>query len=357
LGSDQPNSSPYIGPEGRSSVLIVDDEEVITILLQEALSEHFKITFCSSGEDAVPILVNHPPDVLVADKNLPGMSGIDLLRQAKQLKPETEVILITGYASLESAIEALRFGAYDYLIKPFDDLNIVVEKIRLATEKRALGRERQMLMEQVMTTNEELRRAQERLKLGYLQTLSSMVTALETRDSYTRGHSDRVAELSGMIGKQLGLSGHQLFHLVDGARLHDIGKIGIREEVLNKATQLSNEEFDHIKTHPLMGAEIIGKIEIYAHLIPMIRHHHERYDGKGYPNGLVGQSIPLEARIISVADTFDAMTSSRPYRRTRSPGEALRIIREVAGSQLDPQAVKAFLAIQAKVIPDQMTAN
>jgi response regulator RpfG family c-di-GMP phosphodiesterase len=340
---------PYKGPEGSYKVLVVDDEEVIRLLVHDALVNDFCIAMVESAEEAVPYLVHQPPDVLLVDKNLPGMSGIDLLRQAKALQPECEVMVITGYASLESSIEALRLGAYDYLLKPFDDVEIVVEKVRRAGEKKDMARERRELNEQVMAANKQLRSAHERLKKSYIQTLSSMITALEARDSYTRGHSDRVADYTAMIGKAMGITGESFNNLVDGARLHDLGKIGIRETVLHKTCALTDEEYAHIKTHPSIGADIIGKMEAYRHLVPMVRHHHERFDGKGYPDGLSGKAIPLQARIIAVADSFDAMTSERPYRKTRTPNEALKEIREVAGTQLDPMVVKTFLGIQAQL--------
>jgi putative two-component system response regulator len=339
----------YKGPAETYNVLVVDDEEVIRLLIHDALVDDFAIAMVESAEDAVPYLVHHPPDVLLVDKNLPGMSGIDLLRQAKALQPECEVIVITGYASLESSIEALRLGAYDYLIKPFDDVEIVVEKVRRAGEKKDMARERRELNEQILAANRELRSAHDRLKKSYIQTLSSMITALEARDAYTRGHSDRVAEYTAMIGRAMGITGESFNNLVDGARLHDLGKIGIREIVLHKSSALTEEEYAHIKTHPGIGADIIGKMEAYRHLVPMIRHHHERFDGRGYPDGLAGKDIPLQARIIAVADAFDAMTSERPYRKTRSPNEALGEIREVAGTQLDPMVVKSFLGIQAQL--------
>jgi len=349
LTSTSKETPEYKGPKATNTVLVVDDEEIVCVVLEEALSAHFAIALVKSAEEAVTYFVNAPPDVLLVDKNLPGMSGIDLLRQSKELNPDCEVVVITGYASLESAIEALRLGAYDYLMKPFDDIEIVLEKVRKAGEKHDLSSERRQLMDQIIASNHELRDAHDRLSRAYLQTLTSMITALEARDAYTRGHSDRVAEFSEMIAVEMGVKGEELKHLVDAARLHDIGKIGIREQVLNKAGKLTDEEYDHIKKHPEIGAQIIGQMEAYAHLVPMVRHHHERWDGNGYPVGIKGEEIPFGARIIAVADTFDAMTSERSYRKPRSPGDAIRIIREVAGSQLDPATVGAFLIVQARM--------
>jgi putative two-component system response regulator len=339
----------YKGPAGTSRILIVDDEEVVRLVLGEALGNSFALAIVKTAEEAVPYLTRQPPNILLVDKNLPGMSGIDLLKQAKALDPEIEVIIITGYASLESAIEAMRLGAYDYLLKPFEDLAIVEEKVRLAGEKNELSTERRQLMDQVLASNKELQSAQQQLKKAYLQTLTGMITALEARDAYTRGHSDRVAEYSAQIGREIGMQGEELTDLIDAARLHDLGKIGIRENVLNKEGKLTSDEYQHIQRHPDIGADIVKHMEAYVHLVPLIRHHHERIDGKGYPAKLSGNDIPMQARIIAVADTYDAMTSSRPYRNPRSISSALRIIREVSGTQLDPTAVGAFLMTQAKL--------
>jgi putative nucleotidyltransferase with HDIG domain len=350
LGNNPAESeTSYKGPSGARRVLVVDDEDIMRVLLGEALSGEFALSMAASGEEALSGLMKDPPDVMVVDKNLPGISGLHVLQQVKALNAEIEIIVITGYASLESSVEALRMGAFDYLIKPFDDINIVTEKVRRAAEKKEMNAERRVLMDNLLKANQELRAAQERLRAGYLQTLTSMITALEARDAYTRGHSDRVAAYTAMIGKEMGLEGDSFQNLLDGALLHDVGKIGIRESVLNKQGKLTDEEYRHIQTHPDVGAEIIGKMEAYQHLVSMIRHHHERFDGKGYPGKLKEDRIPLEARIIAVADTFDAMTSERPYRKPRTHAEALRIIREVAGTQLDPKVSGVFLMIQGKL--------
>ena len=353
MGSTADNGQiiQYQGPAASYRVLIVDDEDVVCMVLREALQEEFSLAVVDDAEKAIPYLVQAPPHVLVVDKNLPGISGLELLRQAKSLHPDLEVIVITGYASLESSLEAMRQGAYDYLLKPFDDISILVEKVRRAGEKTELARERRQLFDQVLASNRELQKAHQAIKRSYIQTLTSMITALEARDAYTRGHSERVARLTEAIARAMGLRGARLDNLVDAARLHDIGKIGIREQVLNKPGRLTAEEYEHIKQHPEIGARIIGQMEAYAELVPFIRHHHERIDGKGYPQGLSGNEIPLEARIIAVADTFDAMTSARPYRKPRELGTALRVMRECAGTQLDAEMVKIFLSIQPTLEP------
>ncbi len=338
----------YQGPPGTNRVLVVDDEEIIRVVLADILAAEFSHAEVGSAEEAMPFLRETPPDVMLVDKNLPGMSGLELLGTVKVHLPACEVIVISGYASLESAIEALRLGAFDYLMKPFDDIQLVLEKVRRAAEKKELEVERRRLMEQLLASNQELLRAQDRLRQDYMETLAGMITALEARDAYTRGHSDRVAEYSAAIGQELGLPRNELAELVDGARLHDLGKIGIREDVLNKPGRLTDEEYRHIMTHPAVGADILDKMASHRHLVPYLRFHHERIDGKGYPDSLEGSKIPLGARIIAVADTFDAMTSQRPYRKPRGAEEALRIIREVAGTQLDPLVVGAFLATRMR---------
>jgi putative two-component system response regulator len=335
----------YQGNAGSYRVLVVDDEEVVRLVLGELLQPEFLLALLPDAESVVPFLLHAPPHVIVLDKNLPGFSGLELLQQVKALSPLTEVIIITGYASLDSALEALRLGAYDYLLKPFDNLDIVMEKVRRAAEKAELAHERQSLLDQVLASNRELQLAHEMLKRSYLQTLSSMISALEARDAYTRGHSDRVAALSEKLGRAMGYQNEKLNTLVDAARLHDLGKIGIREQVLNKKSRLTDQEYEHIKRHPDIGADIVAHIEAYQQLVPIIRHHHERFDGLGYPQKLRGEQIPHAARIIAVADTYDAITSTRPYRQPRSPGEALKVIREEAGRQFDPQIAAVFLRL------------
>jgi len=344
----QSRKPAYLGPPGTNRVLVVDDEEIIRVVMADILADEFQHAEVGSAEEAMPYLREATPDVVLADKNLPGMSGLELLGTIKVHLPNCEVIVISGYASLESAIEALRLGAFDYLMKPFDDIQLVMEKVRRAAEKKELEIERRRLMEQLLASNQELLRAQELLRQDYMETLTGMITALEARDAYTRGHSDRVAEYSAAIGQELGLTRKELDELVDGARLHDLGKIGIREDVLNKPGRLTDEEYRHIMTHPAVGADILDKMGSHRHLVPYLRFHHERMDGRGYPGGLEGSKIPLGARIIAVADTYDAMTSQRPYRTPRSREEALKTIREVAGTQLDPLAVGAFLAVQMR---------
>ncbi len=343
----------YSGTPGAGRVLIVDDEEVLLQMLHEVLISEYELATSETGEQAFDFLQRYSADVVLVDKNLPGITGLELLKKIKKRSPDVEVIMITGYASLESALEALRLGAYDYLLKPFDDISLVSEKVRRAMEKRELEKERRGLLEQLMVSNEELRSTQDSMRRSYLETLTSMITALEARDAYTRGHSDRVAEFSVAIGREMKLGPDRMERLRDGARLHDLGKIGVREDILNKAGRLTAQEFDHIKEHPVIGAQIIGKMENYRHLLPMIRNHHERWDGKGYPDGLSGDEIPLEARIVAVADCYDAMTSKRPYRTPSEFDSAIRVLKEVSGTQLDPSAVAAFLiAVQrGSIVP------
>jgi putative nucleotidyltransferase with HDIG domain len=343
LLADASSSQTFDGPLGTARVLVVDDEEVIRTVLQAALQDDFRLAFAESAEQALRFMERTGADVLLVDKNLPGRSGLELLRQVKQRWTESEVIVMTGYASLESAIEALRLGAYDYLMKPFDDLALVIEKVRRAAEKRELQLERRQLIDQLLASNQELIQAQERLRLGYFETLAGMAAALEARDAYTQGHSERVATFSVVLARELGMREEQVAAIRDAALLHDVGKIGIREDILNKPGRLTPQEFAHIQTHPEVGASILGKMEAVRHLVPAVLHHHERFDGKGYPHGLAGSSIPLEARIMSVADCFDAMTSKRPYRDGLPFEEAVETIRQCSGTQLDPTVVGAFL--------------
>ncbi|MBW2702909.1 MAG: response regulator [Deltaproteobacteria bacterium] len=333
----------YEGVAGTARILVVDDEDSILEVLTELLANQFQVLTASDVSGAIECLDELGADVVLTDKNLPGPSGLLLLAHVKKHFEDTEVVMMTGYASLESAIEAMRLGAYDYLLKPFDDVALVSDKIRRAVEKGELSKDRRKLMEQVLVANAELRLAHEQLRKAYLETVAGMIKALEARDAYTRGHSERVASYAVLIASAMGIQGKDLDEIREGAILHDLGKIGVREDVLNKKGRLTDEEFAHIKTHPLIGAEIVGMIEAYRHLLPMVRHHHERIDGRGYPDGLRGDEIQLSARIIAVADCFDAMTSKRPYRDPMPIEKAKKEIQDSAGTQLDARVVGAFL--------------
>jgi putative two-component system response regulator len=277
---------------------------------------------------------------------MPGMDGMELLKAIKAANPKTMVIMATAFPEIDMAVEAMRLGAYDFLFKPVD-LNLLVFSVKKALEKKRLEEEveahHQHLESLVQERTAKLQEAMFFLKKAHLGSVKVLAEAIEAKDPYTRGHSDRVRKMSMRIGMKLGFTEKRLENLVFGAVLHDIGKIGIRDEVLQKQDVLNSKEYQYIQQHPMIGAKILEGDDFFKDTIPMVRHHHENYDGSGYPDGLAGETIPLEARIISIPDAFDAMTSARPHNCIMPLKVALEELEAGKGKQFDPQVLEIFL--------------
>jgi putative two-component system response regulator len=243
-------------------------------------------------------------------------------------------------------VEAMRLGAYDFIIKPAD-LDLVTLSVKKALEKKRLEEEVEAYHNHLERLVEErtgkLQQAYRILKKAHLDSVKILAEAIDAKDPYTRGHSDRVKRMSLKIAYQLGFAEDRLESLEYGALLHDIGKIGIRDEVLQKPGVLSPEEYQHIQEHPLIGVKIVEGIDFFKDMIPVIRHHHEHFDGSGYPDGLAGEAIPLEARIIFVPDAFDAMSTLRPHRGAMPLEDVLMELDKAKSKQFDPQVLEIFL--------------
>ena len=327
-------------------ILIVDDETCVRELLTHFLSQ--KGYDCVTVENASCALDSmeqeHFP-LVISDIRMPGLDGIALLQEIKKREPFTEVIMATALSETATAIEAMRHGAYDYVLKPFD-LSAVGVSVQRALERRQLLIENKEyhnhLEEKVREKTSELLEKNMQLRLLFLNTIQSLVHTLEAKDTYTEGHSRRVAEISLCIAERLSFSSEELEKLHLAGILHDIGKIGVREECLNKPGTLTDEEYEEIKQHPLISERILKPLEELHGILDDIRHHHERYDGYGYPHGLKGETIPLGSRILAVADSYDAMTSDRPYRPALSSEKALKELEVNAGKQFDPKLVQVF---------------
>ncbi len=324
--------------------LIVDDEATLRQVLRRLMeSDGFDCAEAASGSEAAEMLTQRDTMIVLTDLRMPGMDGIGLLQAVRRHSPDTAVVLITGVSDIDVAVSCLAQGAMDYLTKPFT-LEEVRARVRQALEKRRLvieNREHQLRLEE--RVDEQAHRL-ERLFLG---TLRSFSEALEVKDPYTRGHSVRVSQYAAAIAHELQLDPAMVRDIEIGGNLHDIGKIGVRESVLNKPGPLTAEEYDHIMTHPMVGwrilSSMLGDVPVALNIV---RSHHERMDGRGVPDGLVGTAIPLEARIASVADSFDAMTSGRVYRRggRMSVEATLAEFHRCSGTQFDPAIVAAFSA-------------
>ncbi len=329
----------------KSRILIVDDEQDINEVLSDLLSEEYDCASAGSAEQALTQLSESEFDLVISDITMPGMSGLDMLPHVKSISPKTVVVMISGMQTVESAIGALRLGAFDYLMKPFD-LRQVEAVVKRALEHHELLAAKQRyenhLEELVEQRTAELDRALDSLEDAYRSTLRALTAALETRDSETHGHSERVVSYSMRLGREYGLDNRQLKALEFGSLLHDIGKIGVPDSILRKPAKLTEEEWVRMREHPAHGQQILRGIEFLEGAARVVAQHHEKWDGSGYPVGLRTEEIDLCARIFSVADAFDAMTSDRVYRRGKSYEDAARELDEWSGKQFDPVVVEAF---------------
>lgn len=472
--------------EERPRVLVVDDEAVICEVLRDFLTfEGFQVAVAGSGEQAIEILRQDPFfDVVLTDLKMPGMGGLDLMRRVAEQYRDLITIIMTGFGTVESAIDAMKHGAFDYILKPFKPEDVVrvlrrgLEKLRLMRENIALREtlgsyelsealssampldeqlnlivdlvrqnfgadgvaiviedpnrpgtylsragggavrvtvrseaivERLIAGESIIAHGDEVDRWLEdpatadrmvhsfmaaplkirgatfgmlgvvsarrehrftegqrkglsifggraanaietariysNLKETFTQTIEGFARALEAKDTYTHGHSDRVAMYARLIGEAMDLVDLEVDRLQHGGLMHDVGKIGIRSTDLNKPQKLTPAEYLMFKSHPVQGKRIIEPIAFLVHLVPCVYYHHEAWDGSGYPEGLEAEAIPLEARILAVADSYDAMTSNRPYRKALPHDIAIAEFKRCAGKQFDPRVVEAFLSV------------
>ena len=328
-------------------ILIVDDEEVICSILARRLTrEGYACVTANNGREALQYFYKHPFSLIISDIKMPEMDGLALLKRVKATNPKMMVIMVTAFPEIDLAVEAMHLGAYDFIIKPAD-LDLVILSVKKALEKKRLEEEivayRSHLERLVEERTTKLQQAYRILKKAHLDSVKVLVEAIDAKDPYTRGHSDRVTRMSLKIAFQFGFAEDRLESLEYGALLHDIGKIGIKDEVLQKPGALNSEEYQYIQEHPLIGVKIIEGLDFFKDKIPMIRHHHEHYDGSGYPDGLLGAAIPLEARIIAVPDAFDAMTSARPHRGMMPLQDVLMELEKCKGTQFDPKILEIFL--------------
>ncbi|HYD51948.1 MAG TPA: HD domain-containing phosphohydrolase [Gemmatimonadaceae bacterium] len=327
------------------SCLIVDDEPRLRQVLMHLMrGSGFECREAGNGEEALERLAERPAALIMSDLRMPRMDGIELLRRVRVAYPDTAVVMITAVSDVEVAVSCLAQGAMDYLTKPFH-LDEVRARVAQVLEKRQLVLQNREYQEHL---EEQVQRQARRLEELFLASIQSLADALEVKDRYTRGHSVRVSRYSVAIARRLGISGELLRQIELGGHVHDIGKIGVREAVLNKPGPLTHEEYEHIMTHPMVGWRILSPLlGDTPSALNVVRWHHERYDGKGVPDRLQGEQIPLEARIAAVADSLDAMTSGRPYRRGRSLDAALDELERCAGAQFDARVVEATLAAAA----------
>ena len=309
----------------QKTVLFVDDEEVILNCMQTLFAEKdLKIITESNPRNALDLIRENEVAVIVSDHNMPEMTGIELLSRVRNISPDTTKILLTGMTDFQVAVDAINTGeVFRFILKPWksDDLIQTVEEAILHYQMSIA-----------------LKKADE-------ATLISLAQTIELKDPYTKGHCDSVGRYALLIADQLGLAEGTKQEIKYGSWLHDCGKIGVPEAILNYPGKLNEQEMKIIKKHPEWGADVARRAQLSNTIVNVILHHHEAYDGSGYPYGLKGELIPLEARIVSLADVYDALTSDRPYRKAHSPEEAAEIMASMKGKVFDPNIAETFLSM------------
>ncbi len=340
----------------RNKIIIADDDNLVREAVRQILDMFgYDVTAFDNGQSVVDH-VDDSFDVIILDINMPGMDGFETLKALNDRKLEIPVLFLTGAGSMEYAIKALGLGAYDFITKPIDDLELFE-----ATIKRAIEKRRYVLMEHAYTSNLEIK-VQEKtkeleennrlleeysknLEIATVNIILSLQTALEEKDIYTAGHTNRVTEYAVMIGQDMGLSEDEMKVLERAAQLHDIGKLVIDNSAIGKAGPLSLEEWGLVRKHPEVGKNIISHLGFLGREGEIIENHHERLDGKGYPSKRNGSDLDLLTKIITVADSFDAMTSKRCYKENRTKRDAIEEMRNCVGSQFDEKIVNVFVSI------------
>lgn len=321
----------------KGRILVVDDEPNICRLLSRYLSRiGYEIETAGSVTEALGLLKRDWFDLVLTDLRLPGASGLDLLVEVRARTPGTRMILMSAHADVYAASTAIERGVDQLIVKPFE-LEDLRERVAESIDRRRAEREAEAEREKLET---KLRQRDTESKVWVLRAAHALATAVEAKDEYTAGHATRVTEYALTIADIVGEIDPVRFRLAGD--LHDVGKIGVPDNVLNKPGRLTSEEFELVKKHPVTGSHILEPLIDDPLVLGVVRSHHERWDGRGYPDGLAGEDIPLAARVLAVADTLDAMTSHRAYRRGLPWEEVVEEIRRCSGAQFDPRIVEAF---------------
>jgi putative two-component system response regulator len=333
-------------------VLVVDDEQP----LRESLARYlrgrgFVVDLAADGSEAIAALERHRFAIIVCDIRMPGMDGIEVAKRAAATDGDLAIVMLTAVNDAQKATAALQAGALDYLLKPMelDDFGRAVDRAlrrrELLIDQRRVER---VIREEVGQRTAELEREKATLRELSVGVVESLVTAMEAKEPYFRGQSARVAQLAAAIATELGLPERVVEHIRLAGRLRDIGRIGVREDVLNKAGTLTDEELEHIREHLLISVEILSPLEHLGPVIAFVQEHHERWDGAGYPRGLKGSEISIGGRILAAADAFNALTSPRPHRAPVSPERAAAFMESLSGTLLDPQVYQALCRTLAR---------
>ena len=348
------------------TVLFVDDEVNILKALQRLLrSEDMNVLCASRAVEALDLLEKHPTQVVVTDQRMPEMSGVDFLAHVRERQPEIVRMMLTGYTEMKVAVDAINRGEiYRLITKPWNDDELratLRQAFDHADLKAEIKRLNQVTREQnfklqdmnrnlegkVRDRTKQLAEKHQQLRTAYVQTIRALSEAVDAKDAYTRGHSERVGVYASKIAREMNFPKDVIERVYIAGLLHDVGKIGVRDAVITKPERLTPEEYLEIKAHPEIGFRILEPVEFLRDVAPCVRHHHEWYDGsdRGYPDRLRGDQIPLPSRIILVADTVEAMTSDRPYRKALSLEAVISEIHKYTGTQFDPKVTEPFLRL------------
>jgi response regulator RpfG family c-di-GMP phosphodiesterase len=348
------------------TVLFVDDEVNILKALQRLLRvEDMNVLCASRATEALDLLEKYPTQVVVTDQRMPEMSGVDFLAHVRERKPDVVRMMLTGYTEMKVAVDAINRGEiYRLITKPWNDDELratLRQAFDHADLKAEIKRLNQVTREQnfklqdmnrnlegkVRDRTKQLAEKHQQLRTAYVQTIRALSEAVDAKDAYTRGHSERVGVYASKIAREMNFPKDVIERVYIAGLLHDVGKIGVRDAVITKPDRLTPEEYLEIKQHPEIGFRILEPVEFLCDVAPCVRHHHEWFDGsdRGYPDRLRGDQIPLPSRIILVADTVEAMTSDRPYRKALSLEAVVSEIHKYSGSQFDPKVTVPFLRL------------
>lgn len=330
-------------------ILVVDDEDTIRLVLAKYLrTRGFEVATAESGDAALETLAGARFDLMLCDVRMPGLSGVEIVPSALDTDPDLGIVMLSAVNDAPTATEAMSQGVLDYLTKPIE-LQHLYDAVQRALHKRTLLREQRRveraIRDEVADRTRELEQEKAHLRDLTVTVVETLVTAMEARDVFHRGRSARVAELAASIAEYMGLAPDVVEDVRLAGRLHDVGNIGIRDDVLSKPGALNAEEYAHVRDHVRLGVEILSPLRHIERAIVFIGDHHERWDGTGYPHARAGESISIGGRILAGADAFVAMTSRRPYREPQTQEEAVEELRKQTGTLLDPRVYEALRVV------------
>jgi putative nucleotidyltransferase with HDIG domain len=342
-------AEPTVTGAPTARVLVVDDEDTIRVVISRYLrSRGFEVETAETGDIAIDTLARSTFDLMLCDVRMPGRSGLDIVPAALSSDPDLGIVMLSAVNDAPTATQALSHGVLDYLTKPIE-LAALYDAVSRALHKRTLLREQRrverQIREEVELRTQELELEKAHLRELVVDTVNTLIMAMEAKDVFQRGHSARVGELAASIADHIGLPADVVEDVRTAGRLHDVGNIGIREDVLNKPGPLSPEEYEHVQDHVRLGVEILSPLRYIDRAVTFVADHHEHWDGTGYPNQKRGEEISIGGRILCAADAFDAMTSKRAWREPMAPEDAVEHLRGAVGTLIDPRVYDALRVI------------